>query len=266
MTTLTGIQLDRLHAALGQCRYGQAIHHVEETASTQNLAAFLVRNGGGDGLIVLAEQQTAGRGRFGRPWFSPPGAGIYMSLVLSPRIPYRYLSHLTIVASVALCRTLRRITGIDIRLKWPNDLYANDRKLSGILIESCSEDQRKLIMGVGITVNVPREEFPDWLQEKATSLMAEGGQAYEREEIIVSFLRELESMVDLYESTGFAVFRTLWETHAWQPKAPIKLMTPQGPIVGMPVSIDENGALVVQLEDGKVTTVYSGEIAEAIGG
>jgi len=264
MTTITGIQLDRLTALLNQCRYGQSVHYVEEAESTQNMAASMVRDGKGDGLLVLAEKQTAGRGRFGRPWFSPPGAGIYMSLVLNPRIPHKYMSHLTIVASVALCRVLRRITAIDIRLKWPNDLYANGRKLSGILIESCSDDSWKLIMGVGITVNVPQDEFPDWLQEKATSLMAASGQAYEREEIIASFLHELESMIDLYENAGFAVFRTLWETHAWQPDSPIKLMTPQGPIVGKPVSIDENGALLVQLEDGKVTTVYSGEITNTI--
>jgi BirA family biotin operon repressor/biotin-[acetyl-CoA-carboxylase] ligase len=112
---------------------------------------------------------------------------------------------------------------------------------------------------------VPQEKFPDWLKEKATSLMAASGQAFDREEIIASFLHELVSMVDLYESAGFAVFRTLWETHAWQPEVPAKLMTPQGPIIGMPVSIDENGALLVQLEDGTITTVYSGEITDAIG-
>jgi len=264
MTTSTGIQLDRLTALLDRCKYGQTIHYVEEVESTQNLAASLVREGAPDGLLVLAEQQTSGRGRFGRPWFSPPGSGIYMSLVLSPRIPHKYMAHLTIVTSVALCRVLRRLTGIDIRLKWPNDLYAADRKLSGILIESCSEDHRRLIMGVGITVNVAMEQFPEWLRDKATSLFAQSGQIWEREVIIANFLHELDSLIDLYESAGFAVFRAIWEAHAWQPSHPAKMMTPQGPIVGMPVSIDEHGALVVQLEDGKVTTIYSGEISDAI--
>jgi len=257
------IDVDKLQAMLSDSRYGRTVHYVAETSSTQNIAEQMLAEGAEDGLLVLAETQTAGRGRYGRDWFSPPGAGIYMSLVLNPRVPYRYLPQLTIVTAAALSRVLRRMTDLDVRLKWPNDLYVNNRKISGILLESSQQaGQSRVIMGCGISVNIPQEAYPESLQNKATSLLAASGKQWERESIIANFLLELEQLLALYESSGFSVFRSIWEAYAWQPQEPIELTTPQGPVRGMPRTIDEEGALVVELEDGKLMTIYAGEITD----
>lgn len=258
------IDTAKLRDLLSGCRYGRQIHYVEETPSTQDTAVQLIRGGAEEGLLVLAESQTSGRGRLGRAWFSPPGTGIYMSLVVQPKVPHRYVPQLTIVAATALCRVLRRLTQLDIRLKWPNDLYVSDRKICGILIESLAEaGPARFILGTGLSVNIRQEQFPDWLQDKATSLLAASGRSWEREVIIAHYLIELEELISLYVEEGFSVFRTIWETYAWQPGYPIEITTPQGKIKGDQHAIDEQGALVVKLEDGSLITVYAGEITTA---
>jgi BirA family biotin operon repressor/biotin-[acetyl-CoA-carboxylase] ligase len=261
---LTSSQLDlkKLRALLDGQAYGHTVHHLTGTTSTQDVAVDLLREGAGEGVLIVAESQTAGRGRVGRAWFSPEGTGIYMSLILNPIVPQRFAPQLTIVSAVALCRSLRRLTGLDIRMKWPNDLYVNDRKLSGILIESCAVGGRnRFILGVGISVNVPQEAFPDWLQDKATSLMAVSGAQWNREQIIAEFLTELRVMIDLYLSEGFSVFRTIWETYVWDPGRPIEMHTPEGVMKGRQQAIDEDGALMLKLVNGETMTIYAGDIS-----
>lgn len=278
----------RLEKLLQERGQNYEIHHLNETHSTQDVAAELLRNRPGrsderqghdderrgldyerrghdgttDHILVLAETQTSGRGRLGRPWFSPAGSGIYMSLVLPPIVMQRYSPQLTIVTAAALCRVLRRMTELDIRMKWPNDLYVDDRKVSGILIESCSAASRNyFIMGAGISVNVKPDEYPPWLKDKATSLLAASGRTWDREEIIAEFVTELDVMVKLYASEGFSVFRAIWESYVWDPQQPIELNTPQGVVRGRQYAIDEDGALVVQLPDGDFMTIYSGDMS-----
>lgn len=259
-----GFDTAKLRDLLADCRYGRQIHYVQETHSTQDIATQLIREGAEEGLLVLAETQTSGRGRLGRPWFSPPGTGIYMSLVVQPKVPHRYVPQLTIVAATALCRVLRRHTKLDICLKWPNDIYVSDRKICGILIESVSEaGPARFILGTGLSVNIRQDEYPDWLQDKATSLLAASGRPWEREVILAYYLIELEKLITLYVEEGFSVFRTIWDAYAWQPGYPIEITTPQGKIIGSQYAIDEQGALVVKLEDGSLTTVYAGEITTA---
>lgn len=252
-----------LRTKLEHCRFGTDIVYLQETDSTQNLALQRVREGVGEGLLVLAETQTAGRGRMGRQWHSPPGSGVYMSLIMQPRVPHRYMPQLTVVAAVALCRSLRRMTQADIRMKWPNDLYVGNRKISGILIEagqsSSALESSAVVMGVGISVNLRAEDIPQSLQEKATSLLAVTGQAWERESIVAHFLWELAEMMELYKTAGFGIFRTLWEANAWRPEQPIEMNTRTGTVRGYPESIDENGALLVRLEDGQLQVVQPSE-------
>ena len=257
------LNLEQLRTELLQCRFGKEIIYLQQTDSTQNLAQERIRLGAGEGLLIIAESQTAGRGRLGRKWHSPEGSGVYMSLVLQPRVPHRYMPQLTVVAAVALCRSLRRLTKADIRVKWPNDLYADHRKISGILMESGPSGSvlgpSTAVLGVGISVNVKPEHIPEWLKDKATSLFAVTNQEWEREKIIADFLRELEVMVDLYKSAGFGIFRTLWEVHAWRPDKPLAMRTKKGLVRGFPEAIDEHGALLVRSEDGHLQVVQPGD-------
>jgi BirA family biotin operon repressor/biotin-[acetyl-CoA-carboxylase] ligase len=241
---------------------GRSIRLFDEVDSTQNVAHKLVREGAQEGTIVIAEAQTAGRGRMGRKWHSPKGKGIWMSLVLKPEIPLPLLSQLTLLIAVALCRSVRRVTGLEAGIKWPNDLLVDGRKISGILLESSAEDERLhyVIAGIGISANLEEKDFPPELRNAATSLLIETGREIEREVLIGDFLGQLEEFYRLYTQQGFTPIRLLWEALSVSLHRPIRVNTERGVVEGSAVALDETGALIVELEDGKRMTLYSGEV------
>jgi BirA family biotin operon repressor/biotin-[acetyl-CoA-carboxylase] ligase len=241
---------------------GKVLRIYDEVDSTQNIAHSLVRQGAIEGTLVLAEQQNAGRGRMGRNWFSPKGKGIWMSLILKPTISMQFTPQLTLLAAVALCRAIQAHIPHQVGIKWPNDLLINGRKISGILLESSAEDERLnyVIAGIGISVNLLPEDYPDELRTKATSLCIEKGQPVEREQLICDFLLQLEVLLELYTQQGFAPIRSLWEALTISLHNPIRIQTSKGWVEGVANAIDEMGALLVTLSDGEIIKLYSGDI------
>ena len=241
---------------------GRVLRVFDQVDSTQNIAHELVKAGAAEGTLVVAEQQTAGRGRRGRNWFSPKGKGVWMSLILRPNISLQFTPQLTLLAAVALCRTLQAFVPHKVGIKWPNDLLIQGRKVSGILLESSAEDERLnyVIAGIGISVNLTEEDYSDELKVKATSLFMESGKLIERELLICQFLAQFEQLYDLYIQQGFAPIRTLWETLTISLHQPIRVQTTQGWVEGIAHSIDEMGALVVTKADGQVAKLYSGDL------
>lgn len=241
---------------------GQSLHYYEKVDSTQAIAHNLIAAGAKEGTVVIAEQQTAGRGRMGRNWFSPAGKGIWLSLILTPQIPLQLCPQLTLLASVALCRTISSMLHVNIGIKWPNDLLIQGRKVSGILLESSAEDERLryVIAGIGISVNLSKEDFPEELQGIATSLMIESGSEVNREQLIAAFLKEFEELYDLVESQGFAPIRSIWEALSVSLNCPIRVHTAKGWVTGIAQSIDELGALVIRQDNGQEVKIYSGDI------
>jgi BirA family biotin operon repressor/biotin-[acetyl-CoA-carboxylase] ligase len=256
-----------LQARLTTRRLGRALRLVDETPSTQDEAHAWVAQGASHGALVVAEAQTAGRGRLGRSWHSPKSKGVWMSLVLKPDIPLPLTPQLTLLAAVALCRTLRRLTGKEAAIKWPNDILIGDRKVSGILMESSAEDERLnyVVAGVGVSVNLRREDFPPELQTVATSLLLEAGRPIEREELIALFLEQLEELYELYRREGFSPIRTLWEALSSTLGRTVSIKTPQGVEKGIALRLDETGALVVRREEGGETKVFSGDVRQETG-
>jgi len=244
-------------------RYGAPLHWYELLDSTQNRARELAEAGAPDGTLVLADQQVQGRGRLGRSFVSPPGKGVWMSLVLRPSIPLPFAPQLTLLTAVALCRSLRQTTALDIGIKWPNDILLEGRKVSGILLESAAEDDRLryVIAGIGINVNLEATDFPEEVRERAWSLRLASGRAWERAEVIRSFLAELESLMGIYEAQGFESIRLLWEALSVSLDKPAVLLTPQGERRGTPIGLNAQGALLLRDEDGAVEPVYSAEMA-----
>ncbi|MCR8642251.1 biotin--[acetyl-CoA-carboxylase] ligase [Paenibacillus sp. N1-5-1-14] len=242
---------------------GRSIHYYDEVDSTQTIAKQKVAEGAPEGTIVIAESQTAGRGRMGRKWYSPKGKGIWMSVVLKPQIPIHFAPQLTLLTAVALCRTIRRECKVDIGIKWPNDLLINGKKVCGILLESSAEDERikHVICGVGISANLGEEDYPPELLDIATSLAIASGEQVYRETLIASFLQELEQLYKLYHQEGFATIRALWEALSVTLHRPIQIHTPRDGIVeGIASGIDESGGLRIVSSTGEQLCIFSGDV------
>lgn len=245
-------------------RFGRPIQLHDIVQSTQIVAREAAEEGAPEGTLVIAEQQSNGRGRMGRGWVSPKGKGVWMSMLLRPSVPIHSAPQLTLLTAVALCRSLRKLTELPIGIKWPNDLLIDGKKISGILLESAAEDERLryIIAGVGISVNLDQSDYEAALLEKATSLRLASGRRLPREDVIVAFLEEWEQLYLLYLDQGFGPIVTLWEALSVSLYKQAKLTTPQGVIVGVPVGLHESGAINIRMEDGTVTTVFSAEMGE----
>ncbi len=241
---------------------GKSIHCFDEVDSTQNVAQRLIRDGAPEGTLVLAERQTAGRGRLGRHWHSPKGKGIYMSLVVKPEIPLHLTPHLTLLAAVALNRAIRRVVPeVNPGIKWPNDLLINGKKISGILLESSAENEQLqyIVTGVGISCNLEQSDYPEELVPKATSLLIESGKRIDRARLIAEFLGQLEELYALYYAQGFSPIRTLWEASAATLGQTVRSSDANGDFEGTAVGLNEWGGLILRMADGTERTIYSAD-------
>lgn len=237
-----------------------------ETDSTQTEAHRLAAAGAPHGTLVAAEAQTAGRGRQGRFWLSPAGKGIWMSLLIRPPLAVQQAPQLTLVAAVALARSLRRETGAAIGIKWPNDLLAADgRKLCGILVESVGEDERirHMAVGVGIDCHLEADDYPPDLRGKATSLLLATGRRFDRAALAGAFLREFDALYRLYMEEGFPPIRLLWESLAVTIGKRVRHQAGERVTEGTAERMDDLGGLVVRTDDGRRVTLFAGEIGPA---
>jgi len=204
-----------------------------------------------EGLVVVADEQTAGRGRRGHTWFSPPGSGLYVSVVLTPgraRVdPARATTLLTLAAGVAIAEAVEAATGLAVDLKWPNDLFVGRRKLAGILAESPAVDT--IVLGYGI--NVGPMAYPPELADRATSLESELGRAIDRHQL---FAETLAALARRYEDLLDGRFDAILD--AWRRRAPaatgarVQWATPSGQQSGITEGIDDQGALLVRTAGG----------------
>jgi BirA family biotin operon repressor/biotin-[acetyl-CoA-carboxylase] ligase len=250
-----------LSLACAQVGLVRRICFYDSLSSTQTEAHRLVAEGAGHGTLVVAEAQTSGRGRRGRHWLSPPGKGIWMSLVITPSITLPLAPQITLLTAVALCRTIRKVIQVDVGIKWPNDLLIYGKKISGILVESSGEDERirYMVIGVGIGCNLELEDYPLELQDIATSLYITSGKKVDRIQLLQSFLLEFGAMYDLYLDKGFDPIRTLWETLSVSLGRQIRFQDGSDWLEGEAMSIDDRGALLVRRSDGSSVAVFSGD-------
>jgi len=244
------------------------VHFFPRTGSTNDLALALSNTGAPDATLVVAESQSAGRGRLaGRTWHSPPGAGLYFSLILRPRLAPADFPKLTLAAGLALCKGLESHTPCRPGLKWPNDLFLHGKKCGGILLETqamAGAGQTAVVIGIGLNVNTPAETFSGELHAKATSLAAATGVLYDRGLLLAAILAELDLVVARLEQADFPGILAEWrqrDTHAGQQVA---WVNNQGKIVsGISLGPDEEGLLQIRDSRGVVHSVISGDISLA---
>ena len=236
------------------------IYHFETAESTNDIAKVLGREGAAEGTMVLAETQTAGRGRLGRSWLSPKGAGLYVSLLLRPPLPPHELPLITLSTAVSVVRALARAVGVTPGIKWPNDLILNGKKLGGILteMETESDQIRYLVVGMGLNVNNP--DFPPELGGRATSLLKEEGKSFHRLTILKAWLEEFETLYGQFLARGFPEILEEWKRHSVTLGRYVTVR--QGPrqIEGLAIRVTPDGALLLETARGEEVKVTSGEI------
>jgi BirA family biotin operon repressor/biotin-[acetyl-CoA-carboxylase] ligase len=239
---------------------GQVLHCFDELASTNDTAKQLAEEGAAHGEVVIAERQTAGRGRRGRAWISPPGRNLYFSVVLRPDLPPQRAPEITLVASVALCHAVRR-AGADAGIKWPNDLVVDDRKLCGILTEMAADPDRVqwVVLGAGVNLNTRPEDFPEELRSIATSVAAERGQPVPRALFAAAAFALLEEWLDRHAEGGFAAVRDEWRVLSDTLGREVRVTAEGREIRGLAEDVDESGALLVRTGGG-LEAVRSGEV------
>ncbi len=240
---------------------GQVLHWHEEVTSTSDLAKELAEEGAEHGEVVIAEAQTAGRGRRGRSWASPPRRNLYFSVVLRPDLPPARAPEMTLVASVALCDALRQ-AGVQAGIKWPNDLLASGRKIAGILTELAADPDRVqwIVVGIGINVNARAEDFPEELRGEATSVLIERGQAAPRALLAAACFTALEDWVDRHAEEGFGVVREAWKERSVTLGREVSVRADGREVVGLAEDLDDTGALVVRGPSG-VERILAGDVS-----
>lgn len=241
---------------------GQEIVCFTETDSTNVRARKLGENGAAHGTLVVAEQQTAGRGRRGRGWESPAGSSIYMSLLLRPEFLPNKAPMLTIVMAYSVATALREQTGLDFRIKWPNDIVLNGKKVVGILTEMSTEIEyiNHVVIGVGINVNT--EAFPEEICATATSIRRESGKTWRRAELIAAILRQFEVQYERFvKEDDLAYLREAYDAILVNCNREVRILGEKDGYRAVALGIDDQGELLVRKEDGTVTSVYAGEVS-----
>jgi BirA family biotin operon repressor/biotin-[acetyl-CoA-carboxylase] ligase len=255
---------DMLKRQLKGTLYGKRIYHFFKTDSTNRVAFDLGHAGEPEGAIVLAEEQSAGRGRAGRTWHCERAAGIYVTLLLRPELAPVQAPLLTMMAGLSAHTAVEAVTGLAVDLKWPNDLVIRGKKAGGILTEMHAEPGRVRFVVVGIGLNVNQERFPGELAGIATSLRQETGKMQSRMELLVRLLREFESDYNRFLREGIAgVIQRFEVVSSYAHGKKVRVTSGTESYVGTTAGLGPEGLLQVEREDGRVVTVIAGDVAEA---
>lgn len=252
---------DDLHSRLGPCDLAREIVVFAETASTNDSAMQRGRQGAAGGLVIFAERQTAGRGRFGRAWASASHRGLWFSLLLRPTIPYAAWPRLTTWAAVSLAATIENSLGLPAAIKWPNDIYLTGRKIAGILAESGVDvnGQPFAVVGIGVNVNQNAGDFPPELAGKAASLGMVTSRFIDRPTLAANLLRELDARLPqlasafpemIAEASRRSLLLGRW----------VQVQSGHSIIEGRAEELDSEGQLLLRGADGSLNRLSAGEV------
>lgn len=244
---------------------GRKLLCLSEVDSTNTRAKELALAGEPEGLVVVADCQTAGRGRMGRSFQSPKGKGIYLTALLRPHLPPERLMIATALAGVAVCGAVEDVCGLSPGLKWPNDPVLNGRKLCGILTELSLEAEtgslQYLVVGIGVNVLHTPEDFSPEVAAIATSLAAELGRPVSRPALAAALIARLDRLRAALASGETEPYLVEYRRRCVNLGKRVRLLTPSGEESGEAVDVDRDFGLVVRKDDGTVTTVRSGEVS-----
>lgn len=262
---------DKLQAQFNTGLLGKRLLVFNRITSTNDFLKRLARRGAATGTLVLADQQTAGRGRMGRSWQSPPGLGLWLSFILRPELPFESAGALPLAIAVVVAETLSKICGKAFAVKWPNDILANGHKVCGILCEtqisstpnfaSGPNQLDHVVAGIGINVNQRPNEFsPDWRQ-RAVSLAMIAGHPLDRQNLLVTLVQNLDKALFVNLPKALPALLSRWRPLCSELGKPISLRQSQTTITGIFDDIGEGGELILLFADGQRKAYSAGEVS-----
>ena len=252
-----------IEAALKTKKMGHPLHFYPETDTTNDRIRELALEGAPEGTLAVAETQTAARGRRGRVWQAPAESGIWMSLLLRPNIPPTQASVLTLLAGIALTDAIEDVAGVEVGIKWPNDILLNGRKLVGILTEMDCDMEMIHSVTVGMGINVNTKAFPEELQDIATSLYLEGGREYDRAVLVGKAMGKFEALYEEFLAEGgvFAPFKERYRAKCLNIGKEVRVIGGET-YLATALDITPEGELIVKRKDnGAEEVVFSGEVS-----
>lgn len=241
---------------------GQQVVFYDITGSTNNDCKLMAENDAKEGLLVVADAQTGGKGRRGRRWENPKGTNVAMSLLLRPSFAPDTAPGVTLVMALAVSEAFRRIAKTDTAIKWPNDLVIGGKKVCGILTEMSVEMDAINYVVIGVGLNVNGENFSEELKNKATSLKLETGKVISRASLVAETMKYFEEYYASYcEHGNLSGLIELYNSRLVSLNREVLVLDPKGEFGGISRGINETGELMVEKEDGTVVAVYAGEVS-----
>lgn len=241
---------------------GHPVIYYDSLTSTNLQAKLDAEKGAAEGTLIVADMQTAGRGRKGRAWSSPAGANIYFTLILKPRFAVELASMVTLVMGLAVAEGIRESCSAQTWIKWPNDIVVNGKKICGMLAEMSVDKEyiHYIVMGVGI--NVEKQAFPPEVAAVAGTLQEECGEKLSRASLLAGVIRAFESCYEAFlQADSFAPLVERYNALLVNKDREVRVLDPKGEYQGIARGINETGELLVELCDGTVTPVYAGEVS-----
>lgn len=250
-------------ARLINSRIGQRLEYFTSTASTNADAFRLAESGAAEGTVVLADAQSGGKGRRGRVWSSPAGVNLYCSVVLRPAIMPYEAPQLTFLSAVAVARAIELTTQLVPEIKWPNDLLVAGKKVAGLLNEMSAETDgiNFVILGIGVNLNMTKDQFPGDLRHPATSLFLESGIRVDRSRFISTMLNELDLLYSGFLAHGFGPVRDEWQQRCNANGRQVMVSDSGTECTGGRFTgIDEDGAMLLRSDDDKLHRITCGDV------
>ncbi len=243
-------------------RMGKEIRYFSQIDSTNQYAKRIAEEGALDGTLIIADEQTAGKGRSGRHWVTPPGEAIAFTLILRPKLTTDRISMVTLVMGLAVVQAINALYNLGAGIKWPNDAVVNGKKICGILTEMSAEisEIHYIVIGVGINANLMH--FPEEIKSIATSLKLELGREVNRAELIARIMEEFERLYAKFENAGdLSDMREEYNSACLNMDRPVRVLDPAGEYTGTARGINDLGVLKVEMPDGTMREVSSGEVS-----
>jgi BirA family transcriptional regulator, biotin operon repressor / biotin---[acetyl-CoA-carboxylase] ligase len=257
------LDAEKIQNGLNPIRLGSKILVFDTIDSTNDLARKYLEEGALEGLVLMAESQTRGRGRMGRSWASSPGTGIYMSVLLKPKIQPQRLSQLTLLTGLAVVQAVNEFTSRKAQLKWPNDILLNGKKLSGILSEyhPTQNGGNDVIIGIGVNANHSQNDFPEDLRPIATSLRIETGSPIDRQALATALIRHLDQEYNAFLRDDPPDIMKKWADHSDMFGKNISITKGNSVIHGTALRLDSQGRLLLRIKNGEEMAFDSGEVS-----
>ena len=251
-----------IKSLLGTEWAGRKVVYYDETDSTNNRAKDSGEKNGAHGTLFIADKQNAGTGRRGRAWESPSGKSIYMTILLRPQITPDKAPMLTLIMGLSVAEGIRKVSGAETEIKWPNDIVMNKKKVCGILTEMATEMEYVNYVVIGVGINVNQEYFSEGIKEIATSLYEETGTVYQRSELIAAVLERFEKNYEMFLETGdLSAVRKAYDSILVNRGQEVKVLEPGNEYRAVAEGINKNGELIVRLSDGRQKNIFAGEVS-----